>query len=94
MNSQMNESYHPVTAPDLDLPETQVLVSAWLVPRGAEVVAGDRLVELLAGDVTVDVSAPVNGVLVERRIGEDQPVAPGQVLGMIAADAEDADQVP
>jgi pyruvate/2-oxoglutarate dehydrogenase complex dihydrolipoamide acyltransferase (E2) component len=83
----MDEPRRPITAPDLDLPDTPVTVSAWLAPRGAAVVAGDRVVELLAGDVTVDVSAPASGVLVERRLAEDERVCSGQVLGLIAPDS-------
>ncbi len=81
---------YPILAPDLDLGDTPVVVSAWLVARGATVVEGDRVVELLAGDVTVDISAPASGVLIERRVGEDEPAPPGQVLGVIADDAQDA----
>jgi pyruvate/2-oxoglutarate dehydrogenase complex dihydrolipoamide acyltransferase (E2) component len=87
----MNQSLQPITAPDLDLPHAAVVVSAWLIPQGAAVVAGDRVVELLAGDVTVDVSAPVSGVLIKRRIDEDEPARSGEVLGWIATDGETGD---
>ncbi len=83
-------SRYPIVAPDLDLGRTPVVVSAWLVARGATVVEGDRVVELLAGDVTVDVSAPASGVLIERRVAEDEPAPPGQVLGMITDPAQEA----
>jgi pyruvate/2-oxoglutarate dehydrogenase complex dihydrolipoamide acyltransferase (E2) component len=49
-------------------------------------VAGDRLVELHAADVVVDVVAPVSGTLRERRIGEDQTLQPGDILAIIVAD--------
>jgi pyruvate/2-oxoglutarate dehydrogenase complex dihydrolipoamide acyltransferase (E2) component len=89
MGQPGNQSLEPITAPDLDLPGAAVIVSAWLAPQGATVVAGDRVVELSAGDVTIDVSAPVSGVLVERRVDEDEPAPPGEVLGWIASDASD-----
>jgi pyruvate/2-oxoglutarate dehydrogenase complex dihydrolipoamide acyltransferase (E2) component len=73
----------PILAPDLDLGDISVVISVWLIPLGAAVVEGDRIVELSAGDVTVDVSAPASGVLIERLAGEDEAVRAGQVLGMI-----------
>jgi pyruvate/2-oxoglutarate dehydrogenase complex dihydrolipoamide acyltransferase (E2) component len=85
--SLMSRSQHFLRAPDLDLGEVPVVVSMWLTPLGAPLVEGDRVVELLAGDVTVDVSAPATGVLAERRVAEDEPVTSGQVLGVIVASA-------
>jgi pyruvate/2-oxoglutarate dehydrogenase complex dihydrolipoamide acyltransferase (E2) component len=81
-------SLHPIAAPDLDLPGVRVVLSIWLTRTGAAVVAGDRIVELLAGDVTVDISAPVSGVVAECSIAEDEPVLPGTVLGFIAPEVE------
>lgn len=74
---------HAIVTPDLDLGEAPIVVSVWHAPRGAAVVEGDRVVELLAGDVVVDVSAPASGVLAERCVGEDERVRPGQTLGVI-----------
>jgi pyruvate/2-oxoglutarate dehydrogenase complex dihydrolipoamide acyltransferase (E2) component len=73
----------PILAPDLDLGDVSVVVSVWLIPLGAAVVEGDRIVELTAGDVTVDLSAPASGVLIERLAGEDEEIRAGQVLGLI-----------
>jgi pyruvate/2-oxoglutarate dehydrogenase complex dihydrolipoamide acyltransferase (E2) component len=44
------------------------------------VAAGDRVVELLADGVTIDLEAPVSGRLVARFADEDEPVAAGAVL--------------
>ncbi len=74
---------HAVIVPELGLPEVATTVSVWLVPLGAHVRTGDRVVELLAGDATVDLAAPAGGVLVQRHVEEDEPVVPGQVLGLI-----------
>ena len=68
--------------PDLTL-EGPVKVSLWLVPRGATVLAGDRVVELLAGGATIDLEAPVAGRLVRQLIDEDDVVGPGTVLAEI-----------
>ena len=78
----------PLTMPDLDLGDQPVTVSNWLVPAGRDVVLGDRLLELAAGDVTVDLPAPATGRLVECSVIEGQPVAVDQVLGTILLPSE------
>ncbi len=73
--------------PDLDLPPQQaVIVSCWLVPLGRAVFEGDRLLELAAGEVTVDLPAPATGRLVEKLVAEGEVVAVNQVLGTIQAE--------
>jgi pyruvate/2-oxoglutarate dehydrogenase complex dihydrolipoamide acyltransferase (E2) component len=62
-----------------------IAISVWLVPRGATVMEGDRLVEVLADSVTVDLPSPANGILVETLAAEDDLVVPGQVLGYVEA---------
>lgn len=74
---------HELRLPDLGLPGHRAIVSLWLVDVGSEVIEGDRLVEILAGNATVDLSAPASGVLAEVLIDEDEPVTPGQLLGII-----------
>jgi pyruvate/2-oxoglutarate dehydrogenase complex dihydrolipoamide acyltransferase (E2) component len=76
-----------LVVPDLGMPAVGIVVSVWLVPLGASVKPGDRVVELLAGDATVDLVSPVNGVFWERHVPEDEPVVPGQVLGLIKSRA-------
>jgi pyruvate/2-oxoglutarate dehydrogenase complex dihydrolipoamide acyltransferase (E2) component len=72
----------------LDVP---IVVSHWYAARGDEVWEGDRLVEVLVGPATFDVPAPVTGRLAEIREREDDLVAPGAVLGLVAALAPDSD---
>lgn len=69
----------PLVVPDLHV-TGPVAVSLWLVPHGAEVLAGDRVVELVAGAVTIDLQAPVAGRLVAQLVDEDQTVVTGTVL--------------
>jgi pyruvate/2-oxoglutarate dehydrogenase complex dihydrolipoamide acyltransferase (E2) component len=71
----------PVLMPDVGAPSA--VVSAWFVQPGERVYAGDRLVELLVGGATVDVSAAAPGVFVERTASTDSHVTAGQVLGYI-----------
>ncbi len=72
----------PLVVPDLTI-EGPVRVSLWLAPRGATVLAGDRIVELLAGAVTIDLEAPVAGRLARQLVDEDDVVGPGTVLAEI-----------
>lgn len=76
---------HPLVVPDLGLGDMSIAISVWLVPRGATVMEGDRLVEVLADSVTVDLPSPANGILVETLAAEDDLVVPGQVLGYVEA---------
>src|SRR5947208_1741592 len=80
-----------VILPDLGTgPDVPIVVSHWFAARGDEVWEGDRLVEVLVGPATFDVPAPATGRLAEIRGREDDRVAPGAVLGLVAA-AEDGD---
>jgi pyruvate/2-oxoglutarate dehydrogenase complex dihydrolipoamide acyltransferase (E2) component len=85
-NPEQPASSTPIVAPDLDLDGVPMVVSAWLARLGARVLEGDRVVELTAGDVTIDVSSPTEGALTEIAVKEDEPVTPGQVLGVISPD--------
>ncbi len=69
----------------LDVP---IVVSHWFAARGDEVWEGDRLVEVLVGPATFDIPAPATGRLAEIRRREDDLVAPGAVLGLVAAAEE------
>jgi pyruvate/2-oxoglutarate dehydrogenase complex dihydrolipoamide acyltransferase (E2) component len=71
----------PVHLPDLGCPSPRL--SLWFVQVGDRVEAGDRLVEIVVEGATIDVPAPVSGRLVERHVVPDEPVAVGQVLGIL-----------
>ena len=79
----MSASRRQLSLPDLDLPGVTAMASSWLADVGSRVVEGDRLVEISAGDVTVDLSAPASGILAKRCVGIDQPLTIGQVLAWI-----------
>lgn len=77
----------PFLMPDLDLPIQQAItVSCWFIPLGRAVCEGDRLVELSAGEVLVDLPAPTTGRLVQKSVSEGQIVRANQVLGVIQAE--------
>ena len=69
-----------LVVPPLGLGGMPLAVSLWLVPEGAVVIEGDRVVELVCGGATIDLEAPVSGRLVAQFVEEDQGVATGTVL--------------
>lgn len=77
----------PVVVPDLSL-TAPLRVSLWLVAEGSPVLAGDRIVELLAGAATIDLEAPVTGRLVRCLADEDETVGPGSVLAEIMPEVD------
>lgn len=79
----MNDRRHTLAMPDLDMPEVPIVVAQWLVARGESVRRGDRLIEILAGDVTVDLPAPVGGVLSRKHVAADASITVGQTLATI-----------
>ena len=80
-----------VILPDLGTgPDVPIVVSHWFAARGERVWEGERLVEVLAGPATFDVPSPVTGRLAEIHGREDDRVAAGCVLGLVAATEEDA----
>jgi pyruvate/2-oxoglutarate dehydrogenase complex dihydrolipoamide acyltransferase (E2) component len=83
-----------VILPDLGTgPDVPIVVSHWFAEQGDEIWAGERLVEVLVGAATFDVSAPSNGHLAEIREHEDDRVTPGDVLGLVAVtDDPDGDK--
>lgn len=77
---------HEVILPDLGLDNQPILAGMWLVQRGRRVEAGDQLLEILAGSVVLDLSAPADGVLTEKFVEEDSPLKEGQCLAVIESD--------
>jgi 2-oxoglutarate dehydrogenase E2 component (dihydrolipoamide succinyltransferase) len=71
--------------PNLDLGDIAICACAWHADIGQRVVEGDRLLEILAGDVLVDLPAPASGILVERCAGSDDILAVGQLLAVVEA---------
>ena len=69
-----------LVVPEFGLGSVPVLVSLWLVPAGAAVLAGDRVLELVAGGVTIDLEAPVSGRLAAQLVDEDEVVATGNAV--------------
>jgi len=65
-----------------------VVLSAWFADPGDAVFEGDRLVEVLVGGATFDVSSPATGRLAQKQARRNERLVPGQVLGFVEAEAE------
>jgi len=74
----------PVILPELGA--APVVLSTWYADSGEEIFEGDRLVEVLVSGATFDVSAPATGRLVEKTAWPNDPLHPGQVLGVLEVD--------
>jgi pyruvate/2-oxoglutarate dehydrogenase complex dihydrolipoamide acyltransferase (E2) component len=72
----------------LDLPDVTVVASVWHVPVGGNVSRGESVLEITAGDVTVDLPAPVDGTLVRRLVAEDDTLRVGHALAVIRCDPQ------
>ena len=72
-----------------DLQAGPATLSVWFADLGELVFEGDRLVEVLVGGATFDVPAPATGRLVERHALPRDLLTPGQVLGVVEAEADD-----
>ena len=79
----MSKNRVPITLPELGMGTIPITVSLWLVEPGERVIEGDRVVEILAGAATVDLSASTSGILAEVLVDEDDLVTVGQTLAYI-----------
>jgi pyruvate/2-oxoglutarate dehydrogenase complex dihydrolipoamide acyltransferase (E2) component len=78
----------PIILPDLRA--GPAVLSVWFADVGESVFEGDRLVEVLVGGATFDVAAPATGRLAEKRALMNDPLSPGQVLGLVETAAEES----
>ncbi len=73
-----------IILPDLGLPNTPIFASIWFRQDGEQVVEGERILEIVAGNAVIDLPAPANGVLIEQLIEEEDLLEIGQLLGRIS----------
>jgi pyruvate/2-oxoglutarate dehydrogenase complex dihydrolipoamide acyltransferase (E2) component len=88
MNAAHDRRVHLVL-PELGVGNVPIRVGQWLVEKGREVAAGDRLLEIVAGSATVDLPAPASGILRKMFVLDDDPLMVGQVLGVIETPESD-----
>jgi pyruvate/2-oxoglutarate dehydrogenase complex dihydrolipoamide acyltransferase (E2) component len=72
-----------VKVPEFELPHVPWTLCAWLMVTGNEVVAGDSLCEISAGDISVEAVAPCSGVFHRARLELDMILEVGDVVGEI-----------
>lgn len=68
---------------DGQLEGTAARISHWLVEVGSPVKAGEPLLELETDKVSMELPAPVDGVLVEILMNQNDEVTPESILGQI-----------
>ena len=73
-----------IRVPTLGESITEAIVGKWFKKSGDAVNADEPLVELETDKVTVEVPAPISGVLGEIKVVEGQTVAVGALLGAIS----------
>jgi 2-oxoglutarate dehydrogenase E2 component (dihydrolipoamide succinyltransferase) len=83
-----------IRVPALGESVTEAIVGKWFKNAGDAVAVDEPLVELETDKVTVEVPAPVAGVLGEIRVAEGATVAVGAVLGAISNGAAAASAKP
>ncbi len=83
-----------IVVPQLGESVTEATIARWLKQAGDAVVADEPLVELETDKVTVEVPAPVAGVLESHAVAEGDNVSVGAVLGQIAEGAVAAKKAP
>lgn len=69
--------------PDFELPARAITACLWHASLGQRIVEGDRLLEVLAGDVTIELSSPASGILTEKCVERDDLLTTGQLLAVI-----------
>lgn len=79
----MTLTRHELIVPDLGLPDVPLVASVWFKQTGDEVIEGESLLEVAAGEVVVDLPAPGNGVLIEQKVEEEELLETGQLLAII-----------
>ena len=72
-----------VKVPEFELPHVPWTLCAWMMVTGNEVVAGDSLCEISAGDISVEAVAPCSGVFHRARLELDMILEVGDVVGEI-----------
>ena len=80
----MPDTHYEFLLPELDLGPVPVRASVWLVSEGTEVETGEPLLEVVAGEVSVDLPSPVCGRLVKQCVTEDDALGTGEVLAVLA----------
>ena len=83
-----------IRVPTLGESVSEATIGRWYKKAGDVVKADEPLVELETDKVTIEVNAPASGVLIEILAKDGETVAPGALLGQIAAGGAGAAPAP
>lgn len=73
-----------ICVPDFGFPTPEpIRLSLWYAEEGDLLAEGDRLAELVVPGGTVDVDAPVDGMLVQRLAAPEQSLCVGQKIAIM-----------
>ncbi|WP_298865512.1 biotin/lipoyl-containing protein [uncultured Gimesia sp.] len=80
----------PIVVPPMGCPNQDLTVSLWLARVGEQVIAGDRVVELLMPGIIFDVESSCSGTIASYECQPGTKVREGNVLGWIEPEQIDS----
>jgi pyruvate dehydrogenase E2 component (dihydrolipoamide acetyltransferase) len=80
----MSDAIRPIVMPKWGLAMQEGMVAKWLVEEGAEIKAGDEILDIETSKIANVYESPVGGPLRRRIVGEGETVPVGALLGVVA----------
>ena len=67
---------------------TEATVTKWLMEIGDNIVLDDAIVEIATDKVDTDVTSEVEGILIEKRVQENEVISVGAVMAIIEIEGD------
>jgi pyruvate dehydrogenase E2 component (dihydrolipoamide acetyltransferase) len=83
----MSDAIRPVVMPKWGLAMQEGMVARWLVEEGAEIAAGDEILDIETSKIANVFESPVAGTLRRQVVGEGETVPVGALLAVVAESA-------